>query len=164
MPLVRIVSGGQTGVDRAALDAALDCGLAIGGWCPKGRRAEDGVIAERYPLVETPSKDYRQRTKWNVRDSDATLILVLGELSGGSRLTAGTARSLGKPLFVGRLDLYATAREVGEFVEAHRVRTLNVAGPRESRCPGIHARAYALLRTVFADLERGRRLVIRGGS
>lgn len=164
MSLALILSGGQTGVDRAALDAALDCGLAIGGWCPRGRRAEDGVIAERYPLVETPSKDYRQRTKWNVRDSDATLILVLGELSGGSRLTAGTARSLGKPLFVGRLDLYATAREVGEFVEAHRVRTLNVAGPRESRCPGIHARAYALLRTVFADLERGRRLVIRGGS
>jgi hypothetical protein len=132
MPLVRIVSGGQIGVDRAALDAALDCGLAIGGWCPKGRRAEDGVIAERCPLVETPSKRYEQRTRWNVRDSDATLILALGELSGGSRLTADAARSAAKPLLVGRLDLYGTARAVEEFVEAHRVRTLNVAG-RASR-------------------------------
>ncbi|HXS53986.1 MAG TPA: putative molybdenum carrier protein [Usitatibacter sp.] len=67
MPRIRIISGGQTGVDRAALDAALDCGLAIGGWCPKDRRAEDGVIAERYPLVETPSKRYGERTRWNVR-------------------------------------------------------------------------------------------------
>ena len=76
-----------------------------------------------------------------------------GELSGGSRLTADAARSAAKPLLVGRLDLYGTARAVEEFVEAHRVRTLNVAGPRESRCPGIHARAHALLRTVFADLR-----------
>ncbi|HUJ00645.1 MAG TPA: putative molybdenum carrier protein [Usitatibacter sp.] len=164
MPLIRILSGGQTGVDRAALDAALACGLAVGGWCPKGRRAEDGVIAERYPLVETPSKRYEQRTRWNVRDSDATLILALGELSGGSRLTADAARSAAKPLLVGRLDLYDTARVVEEFVEAHRVRTLNVAGPRESRWPGIHARAYALLRTVFADLERGQGLILREDS
>lgn len=125
---------------------------------------EDGAIAERYSLVEAPSKRYEQRTRWNVRDSDATLILALGELSGGSRLTADAARSAAKPLLVGRLDLYDTARAVAEFVEAHRVRTLNVAGPRESRCPGIHARAYALLRTVFADLERGRGLVVREGS
>ena len=124
----------------------------------------DGVIAERYLLVETPSKRYGERTRWNVRDSDATLILALGELSGGSRLTADAARSAAKPLLVGRLDLYETARAVEEFVEAHRVRTLNVAGPRESRCRGIHARAYALLRTVFADLERGRGLILREGS
>jgi len=100
----------------------------------------------------------------NVRDSDATLILALGELSGGSRLTADAARSAAKPLLVGRLNLYDTARAVEEFVEAHRVRTLNVAGPRESRWPGIHARAYALLRTVFADLERGQGLILREDS
>jgi hypothetical protein len=161
MLLVRIVSGGQTGVDRAALDATIDSGLVISGWCPKGRRAEDGVIPERYTLVETPSRDYRQRTRWNVRDSDATLILVAGELSGGSRLTANAARSLGKPLFVGDLDLYATPEKVRDFVEMHRVRTLNVAGPRESRCPGIHARAYGLLRRVIADLMSGHGFILR---
>ena len=100
--------------------------------------------------------------KWNVRDSDATLILLLGELSGSSRLTADTARALGKPLLVGRLDLYDTARAVEEFVEAHCVRTLNVAGARELRCPGIHAHACRLLRTDFESLERG--LIVREGS
>src|SRR5690349_16884455 len=101
MPRVLIVSGGQIGVDRAVLDAALDCGLATGGWGPKGRRAEDGVIAERYPLVETRSKRYQRRTRWNVRDSDATLILALGELSGGGRFTAGP-RGQSKDFSIGR--------------------------------------------------------------
>jgi hypothetical protein len=130
---MRILFGGQTGVGRAAVDAALDCGLAIGGWCPRGRRAEDGVIAERYPLVETPSKDYRQLTKWNVRDSDATLTLSPGELSGGLRLTAGTARSLWIPAYAGM----TARREAGEFVEARRAhvgrrRAARVALPGDS--------------------------------
>lgn len=92
----RIISGGQTGADRAALDAALACGLPIGGWCPRGRRAEDGQIPARYPLVETPSRDYRQRTRWNVRDSDFTLVFVIGSLGGGSKFTTEVAERMGK--------------------------------------------------------------------
>ena len=92
------MSGGQTGVDRAALDAARDLAKASGGWCPRGRRAEDGPIAAHYPLVETPSADYRQRTRLNVQDSDGTLIIAEGALSGGTRLTASIAAELGRPL------------------------------------------------------------------
>ena len=84
----KIVSGGQTGVDRAALDVALELGIPCGGWCPRGRRAEDGALSARYPLMETPSDDYVQRTTWNIRDSDGTLILTRGEPTGGTAQTA----------------------------------------------------------------------------
>ena len=89
----KIVSGGQTGVDRAALDAALALGIPCAGWCPKGRRAEDGAIPERYPVAETESADYEERTRLNVGDADATLILASGPLSGGTGLTAETAEA-----------------------------------------------------------------------
>ncbi|PSQ85488.1 MAG: molybdenum cofactor carrier, partial [Bacteroidetes bacterium QH_2_63_10] len=88
----KIISGGQTGVDRAALDAALAFNVPVGGWCPKGRRAEDGQIPDRYPLEETPSEAYEQRTAWNVRDSDGTLIITDGSLEGGTALTMTEAR------------------------------------------------------------------------
>src|SRR5260221_10992589 len=93
----RIVSGGQTGVDRAALDVALEQGIACGGWCPRGRRAEDGPLDERYPLQETPWDGYPQRTEWNVRDSDATLILSRGTPDRGTALTEDIARRRKKP-------------------------------------------------------------------
>jgi hypothetical protein len=149
-PVLKIVSGGQSGVDRAALDAALACGLRIGGWCPAGRRAEDGLIPARYPLVETPSPRYPQRTAWNVRDSDATLVLTLGELDSGSRLTAEVAQRLGKPCIIATLDSYPHLIELPErlpFGAAELV--LNVAGPRESRCPGIYARAFGFLARLY---------------
>jgi len=85
--LCKLISGGQTGVDRAALDVALALGLAVDGWCPKDRRAEDGVIPARYPLVETPERNYQVRTRRNVEDADGTLILNLGKLDGGTALT-----------------------------------------------------------------------------
>jgi hypothetical protein len=133
----RIVSGGQTGADRAALDWAIRHGIAHGGWCPAGRRAEDGPIPAIYQLTETPSKSYQQRTKWNVRDSDATLILSQGpEISGGSKRTQEYAEALGKPC----LHLHAGLDRVAlldEFLTKHAVATLNVAGPRESTEPGI---------------------------
>ena len=92
--------GGQTGVDRAALDVAIELGIPRGGWCPKGRRAEDGVIAKHYPLRETPSTDYRERTRRNVRDADGTLIVTADELRGGTALTRAFAEKLRRPCLV----------------------------------------------------------------
>jgi hypothetical protein len=94
--LRKVVSGGQSGVDRAALDAARELGIPNGGWCPRGRLAEDGRIARRYRLVETPSGNYVQRTEWKVRDSDGTLIVNRGRLDGGTLLTAELALGPGK--------------------------------------------------------------------
>jgi predicted Rossmann fold nucleotide-binding protein DprA/Smf involved in DNA uptake len=102
--LRQVVSGGQTGVDRAALDAALEAGIPCGGWCPKGRIAEDGRLPSRYPLRETPSDSYAQRTEWNVRDSDGTLILTRGALDGGTALTEKCASKLGRACLVIDLD------------------------------------------------------------
>jgi len=97
-PPLKIVSGGQTGADRAALDWAIGRGLEHGGWCPRGRRAEDGAVPLQYRLTETPTERWEQRTEWNVRDSDATLIITVSEtLTGGSLRTLELARTLGKP-------------------------------------------------------------------
>lgn len=140
MSLVKIVSGGQTGADRAALDWAIARGLDHGGWCPKGRKAEDGPIPRHYRLRETPSDSYVQRTEWNVRDSDGTVILSLSEtLTGGSRMTAELAQQYAKPWL--HLSGTAKAEDSGErlrrFVRKHGIRVLNVAGPRASTEPNI---------------------------
>jgi hypothetical protein len=141
----KIVSGGQTGVDRAGLDAAMALGIDSGGWCPKGRRAEDGVIPARYVLRETPTADYRQRTEWNVRDSGATLILTRGEPTGGTALTQRLADAYGKPCLVVDLQTDPDAHAVRSWIAASRIGVLNVAGPRESGCPGIGAQATTFL-------------------
>ncbi len=146
----KIISGGQTGVDRAALDAALETGLPCGGWCPKGRRAEDGRIPGHYPLEETSSSDYRLRTRMNVEDSDGTLILTWGPPTGGTALTLKLARRLHKPYFVVDLLRGGNAPGVLEWVQTNDIRILNVAGPREGEAPGIHARAVAFLRKILA--------------
>jgi hypothetical protein len=145
----KIISGGQTGVDRAALDVALAMGIDCGGWCPKGRRAEDGPIASRYPLVETASTAYSQRTKRNVRDSDGTLILTRGQPRGGTLLTQRTAVELGKPCLSIDLSAPAALAEIREWLGRHAVGVLNVAGPRESQSPGITLEATRLLHEVF---------------
>lgn len=157
-PKLKIVTGGQTGVDRAALDAALACGLPVGGWCPAGRRAEDGVVAPRYPLVETPSDRYPQRTAWNVRDADATLILTLRELDSGSKLTADVAKRLGKPYVVASLNAHPDMISLAELLPFTLDEVvLDIAGPRESRCPGIYARAFGFLVTFFRGCQGGPR-------
>ena len=153
----KVVSGGQTGVDRAALEMALELGLPCGGWCPRGRKAEDGPIDPRCPLTETPSADYAQRTEWNVRDSDGTLVLVDGELSGGSAQTVEVAGRLGKPCLVLNMTQQPSAEAVRAWAHAHGVRTLNVAGPRESKCPGIYDRARRFLREIFTFEKASRR-------
>ena len=142
----KLISGGQTGVDRAALDLAADLGLEAGGWCPRGRRAEDGIIPDQYPLKETPGRDYEQRTEWNVRDSDGTLILTTGKPEGGTQLTIETAQRLEKPFYV--VDLLAPRNLPGlqYWVEYEKIHTLNVAGPRESRVPGVKSMAMEFLK------------------
>ena len=149
MKIDKIISGGQTGVDRAALDAALAVGLPIGGWCPNGRRAENGVIAARYPLRETPLALYAQRTTWNVRDSDGTLVLGFKEPSPGTNLTMETAQAQGKALLV--VDLFAPGEQVkaAAWIAEKGIRVLNVAGPRESESPGVYEAARTFLEAVF---------------
>ena len=146
----KIVSGGQSGVDRAALDVALELGLPCGGWCPKGRKAEDGTIALRYPLKETPSEDYTQRTLWNVRDSDGTLILTRGQPTEGTALTIEVAERQGKPHLMMDLDEQPDHASVQAWVTTHRIRVLNVAGPREEKSPGIYAHASQFLRRLLS--------------
>jgi hypothetical protein len=147
-----IMSGGQTGADRGALDAALDCGVAIGGWIPQGRRAEDGVIEDRYStLKETDSPHYEDRSRFNVRDSDATLILTHGALHGGSRYTRDVAEEMGKPFM--HVDLEQFPHElavtmVREWLEPLEGETLNVAGPRESS----DGKIYKAVKKVITDL------------
>lgn len=148
-----IVSGGQTGVDRAALDAARRVGLACAGWCPRGRWAEDGPLPPTYPLVETPEADPRQRTAWNVRDSHATLLLVEDELCGGTYFTAQCALRLRRPCALITLRLPDAAQVVREWLHRVRPPRLNVAGPRESEAPGVYARSYALLTEVFHSVK-----------
>jgi hypothetical protein len=156
----KIVSGGQTGADRAALDWAIRAGIPHGGWCPKGRLAVDGPIAARYDLTETDSTDYAVRTRLNVRDSDATLILNLGALDGGTLLTEEHAHALGRPCLTLPLDAGPTATPAGaaaaidDWMVRGAFATLNIAGPREQGRPGIYAATTA---TLDAWLARHRR-------
>ena len=145
---MKIVSGGQTGVDRAALDVALELGIECGGWCPAGRWAEDGAIDARYPLRETPSADPAERTEWNVRDSDATLLLIAGA-SPGTELTRDLARRLGRPVFSWPVDEVEGVGQFRRWLQLHGVQTLNVAGPRESDARGIYLQARSILEACF---------------
>lgn len=143
-----VVSGGQTGVDRAALDWAIGHHMEHGGWCPKGRLARDGPLALTYRLIETESAGYRQRTKRNVADSDATLILNTGELEGGTLQTLRFAQALKKPHRVFQLDqakLADLALEIVEWLKPEQYAVLNIAGPSEEKRPGIYALVISVL-------------------
>ena len=149
----RIVSGGQTGVDRAALDAALAAGVDCGGWCPAGRRAEDGPIPARYPLFETGDSTYGVRTRRNVRDSDATLIVCDGEPVGGTALTLACCREEARPVLV--VDAVREKPDVAldrleAFLDRHAVRVLNVAGPRASESPSAGRYAGTLISRLLS--------------
>ncbi|QSH40957.1 putative molybdenum carrier protein [Lentisphaerota bacterium ZTH] len=150
--MIKIVSGGQTGVDRAALDAAVDSELLIGGWCPKGRIAEDGVIDIKYPLQETATSLYQERTRKNVEDSDATLIINEGRLSGGTALTVKFARAADKPVLIVR-PLPAFYHDIENWLDEFQVEVLNIAGPRGSTNPEIYAKTYEFLKLLFSRLR-----------
>ena len=135
-PSFTIVSGGQTGADQAGLDWAIARGVKHGGWCPKGRKSLEGVIPLHYQLAETPSAAYLQRTEWNVRDSDATLVFTLDDkLDGGSKRTAEFAERLGKPWLHVRPGVHL--KYIARFLARHDVSVLNIAGKRASSAPGI---------------------------
>ena len=152
---IRIVSGGQSGVDRAALDAALALGIEIGGWCPAGRWAEDGPIPTRYPLRETDASDPADRTRRNVRDSDATLILMLGPPCGGTALTLELAKEMDRPHQLVDLKSSPSSQDIVTWIRRLGVQVLNVAGPRESEVPGIYGHAFDLLTQVLRSLSHG---------
>ncbi|WP_051593873.1 putative molybdenum carrier protein [Bordetella hinzii] len=147
----RIVSGGQTGADRAALDFAIEYGYPHGGWAPRGREAEDGPISLIYRLTEMPNGGYRQRTKRNVEDSHGTLIVNIGLLDGGTLATQVFAQKLSRPCFVAQLDkdsLQCIAARSIDWLQARGIATLNVAGPRESKRPGIYRLTREFLEAV----------------
>lgn len=147
-PVRKLISGGQSGVDRAALDVGLELDYEVGGWCPAGRWAEDGEIDERYPLRETPSAEPSQRTEWNIRDCDGCLILSPDPLAGGTAYTEMLARESGKPLLV--VDPWQGDRDrAREWLARSGVGVLNVAGPRESQRPGIYDAAVEFLRSLL---------------
>ncbi|HNV20653.1 MAG: molybdenum cofactor carrier [Candidatus Hydrogenedentes bacterium] len=153
MQIRRVVTGGQTGVDRAALDVAMRLGIGCGGWCPRGRLAEDGPLPANYPLKETPTPVYAERTEWNVRDSDGTLVLTWGPPADGTAFTVDMARKHGRPVLV--IDLEAREarfEQVHTWLLENGIRTLNVAGPRESKCPGIYEDASAFLEALLSRL------------
>ena len=145
----RIISGGQTGVDRAALDAALELGLPAGGWCPRGRRAEDGPIDPRYPLQETHSPYYPVRTEKNVLEADGTMILTRGKPRGGTALTLKLARFNKRPYLVIDLEKGADKEALWQWGKGNHIAVLNVAGPREGEAPGIYSQAFGFLKEAL---------------
>jgi Circularly permutated YpsA SLOG family len=152
----KIISGGQTGADRAGLDFAIEVGLAHGGYVAKGRKAEDGRIDEKYRLTELATNSYPERTKRNVRQSDGTTILSLDEkLSGESALTLSYARHANKPVLhihnseTGHDPLSHQVRRLKDFIESNAIEVLNVAGPRESNEPGVYRFTLQLLRQYW---------------
>lgn len=149
--MIRIISGGQTGADQAALDAAIALDLPHGGWLPKGRKTENGPLPARYHLMELDSGRYRNRTEQNVLDADATLICSFGPLTGGSALTEALAIRHERPFLHIDFEHHSQDRAilaVQEWLLGHPIATLNVAGPRASSEPRIYQAVYGLLMAV----------------
>lgn len=148
----KIISGGQTGVDRGVLDACLDHGFLCGGWCPADRHAEDGVIPERYPLQESLSNEYAYRTRQNILDSDATLIITEKILSGGTKLTHEFATELHKPVMT--ISSKPDIEEILNWLNKTQAVILNVAGPRESEWPEAKKHSYSLISKLIQEIKK----------
>ncbi len=146
---ITFISGGQTGADRAALDWAMENGIAHGGWCPKGRKAEDGRIPKLYNLKETKSADYRERTRLNIQDSDGTLIFSKSPLTNGTKYTMELAKKMGKPVLHMEKGEYSAATDIAKFIRRHKISILNVAGPPASDDPEIYDDVKATLALCY---------------
>jgi putative molybdenum carrier protein len=154
MRKMKIVSGGQTGVDRAALDVALEFGIDCGGWCPQGRLAENGVIPARYPLTELDGAGYRERTRQNVIDSDGTVIIYFDSLSGGTEQTLRFCLQFKKRyllLDATELSPARCAERIRKFVNVHALKTINFAGPRSSAESSAYNYTQDTLVLFFGD-------------
>lgn len=151
-----IINGGQTGAERAALDFAIKNEISHGGWCPKGRVEEDGALDPKYRLKETPSEDTSERTEWNVRDSDASILFSLAEKpAGGSKKTITTAKKLKKPSLHLHRGMLGVSEKLIAFMDKHHpIRRLNVAGPKESEEPGIYNWVTNILEQTKSTMDR----------
>ncbi|MFH1159827.1 MAG: putative molybdenum carrier protein [bacterium] len=146
---MKIISGGQTGVDRAALDFALEHKMPCGGFCPRGRLAEDGRIPDHYPLQETDSAEYAERTEKNILSANGTLILYSGIITGGTQYTYLFSKTVKKPLFLVNTDQPLPLTRFQNWMAMHKIRTLNIAGPRESQHPGIYRTTLEVLQKLI---------------
>lgn len=154
-----IISGGQTGIDRQALDVAIESGIPHGGWCPLGRLAEDGPIPDRYRLQETASANYSERTRLNILHSDGTLVLHGGQPEGGTALTIKLAKKLAKPLLA--IDFFGTphlnhdwvVQQALDWIENHSIFILNIAGPRLSSSPHLTTIVRPFLENLVAAVR-----------
>ena len=151
----RVISGGQTGADQGGLDAAIELGVPHGGWCPTGRRSEDGPIPARYQMRETTGWDYPSRTKLNIQEADGTVVFTVGEPTGGSGLTLKFAADLSKP--VAHIDLHPCDEDMAidricDFIDVFAIKTLNVAGSRESKEPGIQKAVSDIMSCVLREM------------
>ena len=150
-----IIAGGQTGADRAALDWAIKHNIPHGGWCPKGRIALDGPLDAKYQLKETPSEEYLERTEWNVRDADATVVFTLAKKAGGrAQKTLTFARKMKKPYIHLHKEILAVSEKLATFMEKHQIRRLNVAGSRECKEPGLYDWVSSSLEKAKVVLDR----------
>ena len=150
--ITKIISGGQTGADRAALDFAIKHDIPYGGWVPKGRKTEDGTLPERYKLQEMPTGKYSKRTEQNILDSDGTLIVSHEYLTGGSALTEFLAEKHKKPcvhIDLNKQNQKEAALIIDKWMKTNKIEVLNVAGPRASKDPKIYQATLELLEAVF---------------
>ncbi len=164
---IKVITGGQTGVDRGALDAALELNIQCGGWCPEGRLAEDGPIPDQYPLQELAGGDYRDRTRKNVVDSDGSAIIYFGEIEGGTESTLDDCVQLAKPYQLvdgSGMQPGQAAKQIAEFVRERGVHTLNIAGPRASKIEKGHKYAFDTVRILVELLSQKRPAGKRAGS
>jgi len=162
LKLKKIISGGQTGVDRAGLDAAMELNIPTGGWCPKGRKAEDGPIDKKYPLQETKSGDYKVRTNLNVKESDGTIIFTIGKPTGGTALTLNRSQALKKPNLVIDLDMPYNYDTVQTWLIDNHIEVLNIAGPRGSQSPHVYEKTRKFLQNLLKAAALKRIINLKG--